>query len=103
MAILYRVTHEEPDLGGCPPRLRELVGRCLAKDPAARPSPAEVIAACRAQAAGQAGETAPPWLPPDVLTALAQHAPPPAQLSTPMAHAGTTPVSDPAGGGTVPP
>ena len=103
MGILYRVTHEEPDLGGCPLRLRELVGRCLAKDPVARPSPAEVIAACRAQAAGQAGETAPPWLPPDVLTALAQHAPPAAQLSTPMAHASTTPVSHPAGGGTVPP
>ena len=77
MGILYRVTHEEPDLSGCPPRLRELVGRCLAKDPPARPSPADVIAACRAQAAGEAGEAAPPWLPADVLAALAEHAPPP--------------------------
>jgi hypothetical protein len=106
MGILYRVTHEEPDLSGCPPRLRELVGRCLAKDPAARPSPADVIAACRAQAAGQAGEAAPPWLPSDVLAALAQHAPPappPAPLGQPAAHASTTPVTAPASGATVPP
>jgi protein kinase-like protein len=102
MGILYRVTHEEPDLSGCPPRLRELVLRCLAKDPAARPSPAEVIAACRAQPAGQPGETAPPWLPADVLAALGQHAPPP--LSAPMlTHASTTPVAGPAAGDTVPP
>jgi hypothetical protein len=106
MGILYRVTHEEPDLSGCPPRLRALVGRCLAKDPAARPSPADVIAACREQAAGQAGEAAPPWLPPDVLTALARHAPPPAQftpLPSPGGHASTAPVTRPADGATIPP
>jgi hypothetical protein len=72
--------HEEPDLGGCPPRLREVVGTCLAKDPAARPSPAEIIAECQAQTAGQAGEIALPWLPPDVLAALAQYVPPQAPL-----------------------
>jgi hypothetical protein len=103
MGILYRVTHEEPDLSGCPPRLRELVGRCLAKDPAARPSPAEVIAACRAQAAGQATQAALPWLPPDVLAALARHAPPSAPQAAQMSHASTTPVLPPTAGGTVPP
>ena len=129
MGILYRVVHEEPDLSGCPPRLREVVGRCLAKDPAARPSPAEIIAVCRAQAAGQAGGIALPWLPPDVLAALAQHVPPAAPLSpqalppqaphmpqahqltrasserrplrAPVAHVGTTPVGPPAAGGAV--
>jgi hypothetical protein len=35
---LYRVVHAEPVLGGIPPRLREVIARCLAKDPAARPS-----------------------------------------------------------------
>jgi hypothetical protein len=106
MGILYRVTHEEPDLSGCPPRLRELVGRCLAKDPGARPSPADVIAACRAQAAGRAGEAAPPWLPSDVLAALAQHAPAAAQfapLGSPAVHASTTPVTAPASSATIPP
>jgi hypothetical protein len=101
MGILYRVTHEEPDLSACPPRLREVVGRCLAKDPAARPLPAEIIAAGRAQSAGQAGGMALPWLPPDVLTALAQHAPPPAPPS--LTHTSTTPVVPPAAGGTAPP
>ena len=76
MAILYRVMHQEPDLGGCPPRLREVVGRCLAKDPAVRPSPAEIIAACRARTTVEAGGLAGPWLPPDVLAALPQHVPP---------------------------
>src|SRR5579859_6365823 len=37
-AILYRVVHAEPDLGRVPPRLREVLAACLAKDPAARPT-----------------------------------------------------------------
>jgi len=38
-AVLYRVVHAEAALNGMPPRLREVVSGCLAKDPAARPSP----------------------------------------------------------------
>ncbi|MFJ2177111.1 serine/threonine-protein kinase [Streptomyces sp. NPDC087851] len=41
-ALLYKVVHEEPDLGALRGELREVVARCLAKDPAARPAPAEV-------------------------------------------------------------
>jgi serine/threonine protein kinase len=37
-AILYRVVHGEPVLDGVPPKFREMVAACLAKDPAARPS-----------------------------------------------------------------
>ena len=37
-AILYRVVHSEPVLDGIPPRLREMIAACLAKDPAARPT-----------------------------------------------------------------
>ena len=37
-AILYRVVHAEPVLDGVPPRLRQVIAACLAKDPAARPS-----------------------------------------------------------------
>ncbi|MCX4725501.1 serine/threonine-protein kinase [Streptomyces sp. NBC_01306] len=49
--IGYRVVHEEIDLGGVEPELAGLIGRCVAKDPAARPSLTEVIAACSVRAA----------------------------------------------------
>ncbi|MFI1070314.1 serine/threonine-protein kinase [Streptomyces puniciscabiei] len=60
-AVLYRIVHEEPDLTGLPEALG-FVTRCLAKDPADRPSPAEVIALCQEASPGglrQSGE----WLP----------------------------------------
>ncbi|QHY97465.1 Serine/threonine-protein kinase AfsK [Streptomyces sp. S4.7] len=43
-ALLYKVVHEEPELDSLEGELRELVAHCLAKDPAARPAPAEVAA-----------------------------------------------------------
>src|SRR5580704_5451287 len=64
-AVSYRVLHEPPDLDGCPPQLRTLIGRCLRKDPAARPAPGEIIGFCRARATG----TATPWpVPPTPVT-----------------------------------
>ncbi|MEU2339503.1 protein kinase [Streptomyces sp. NPDC013172] len=44
--VLYRVAHADPDpsaLDITDPVLRDLVERCLAKDPARRPSPQEII------------------------------------------------------------
>ncbi|MFB7358821.1 serine/threonine-protein kinase [Streptomyces gardneri] len=43
-ALMYSIAHEEPDLGAVPPGLRDLLGACLAKDPAARPSPQDLPA-----------------------------------------------------------
>ncbi|GGM88927.1 hypothetical protein GCM10010106_40300 [Thermopolyspora flexuosa] len=42
-AVAYRILHSEPDLGALPRPLREVVRRCLAKDPARRPSANEVL------------------------------------------------------------
>jgi predicted Ser/Thr protein kinase len=53
-AVSYRVLHQPPDLTGCPPRLQGLISWCLAKDPAARPSPGQVIEFCVARANGTA-------------------------------------------------
>ncbi|MFF4384329.1 serine/threonine-protein kinase [Kitasatospora sp. NPDC001547] len=40
--LLYRVLHEEPDVAGLPEPLRRTVLDCLAKDPAARPTPRQL-------------------------------------------------------------
>ncbi|UIX32205.1 protein kinase domain-containing protein [Streptomyces sp. GQFP] len=42
--LLYRVVHEEPDLTGVPPELLPLLTACLAKDPAVRPTAAQLNA-----------------------------------------------------------
>ncbi|MFB7517532.1 PQQ-binding-like beta-propeller repeat protein [Streptomyces sp. NPDC056144] len=41
--VAYQVVHDEPDLTGVPEELAPLVARCLAKDPAGRPTPAEIM------------------------------------------------------------
>ncbi|MFC9286416.1 protein kinase [Streptomyces sp. NPDC057052] len=45
-AVLYRIVHEEPDLDGLAGHLG-FIARCFAKDPAERPSPAEIITLCQ--------------------------------------------------------
>ncbi|MFJ8546248.1 PQQ-binding-like beta-propeller repeat protein [Streptomyces sp. NPDC093586] len=46
--LQYRVVHGEPVLDGIEPRLRELIAPCLAKDPAARPTPPQIAQAMAA-------------------------------------------------------
>ncbi|MCX5228462.1 serine/threonine-protein kinase [Streptomyces sp. NPDC006553] len=43
-ALMYSIAHAEPVLDGVPAGLRGIVAACLAKDPALRPSPQEVLA-----------------------------------------------------------
>ncbi|MGW4411941.1 protein kinase domain-containing protein [Nonomuraea sp. NPDC004702] len=70
--LFYRIANEEPDLRGCPPALAGPLARCLSRDPADRPAPAEVAAL-----AGGAGDAAAgPWLPAAVASTLHTYAPP---------------------------
>ncbi|MFF7606281.1 protein kinase [Streptomyces parvulus] len=60
-ALLYKVVHEEPRLDTLDGDLRDLVAACLAKDPTARPTPAEV--ARHLAPDGAAGLVTGGWLP----------------------------------------
>ncbi len=79
-SVLYRVVHEEPDLSACPARVREVVARLLAKDPAERPTPAQVIELCRSASGDSRLHAAEGWLPATVKAEIDQRAeeePPP--------------------------
>ncbi|MGX1561033.1 serine/threonine-protein kinase [Streptomyces sp. NPDC055506] len=60
-ALLYKVVHEEPELGLLDGELRSLTAACLTKDPGARPAPAE--AARRLAPEGAARLMTGGWLP----------------------------------------
>ncbi|MFE6843855.1 serine/threonine-protein kinase [Streptomyces sp. NPDC057686] len=70
-AALYRVVHEEADLGGVPAELQPLLRHCLAKDPAHRPATARVIEAVRGHpAVGGELRFSDGWLPHRVTTEI---------------------------------
>ncbi|MGW0939428.1 protein kinase domain-containing protein [Streptomyces sp. NPDC002666] len=59
--LLYKVVHEEPELGELEGGLRDVISSCLAKDPAGRPTPAEL--ARQLVPGGAAAAVAAGWLP----------------------------------------
>ncbi|MGW0550053.1 serine/threonine-protein kinase [Streptomyces altiplanensis] len=99
--VLYRIVHEEPDLTGVPERLRELVTRCLAKDPEARPSITEIIGICQSANAETVLRRPEDWLPSPVAADITVRAaapapvqtPPPPAAAPPAAYSPTTPVA----------
>ena len=68
--LAYRLVYGPPRLDGLPGELRPLVGHCLAKDPARRPSAEELLAevAAAQRAAG--------WLPKADMGSFARYTPP---------------------------
>jgi serine/threonine protein kinase len=81
-AVLYRVLHQDPDLTGCPGQLLAVIRPCLAKDPTARPTPAQVIEQCRALVPSRTLAFTPSWLPPAVAADLGSQAGPGTLLET---------------------
>jgi serine/threonine protein kinase len=56
-ALVYRVVHAEPEIDDVPETIRKLVGRCLAKNAAMRPSASELLNAL------SGAQPEPGWLP----------------------------------------
>ncbi|WP_405149053.1 protein kinase [Nocardia salmonicida] len=63
MQMLWRIVYEEPRIEALPPALRPLVSSCLAKDPAARPTPEQVLSELDGIGAPERSG----WLPPQVV------------------------------------
>ncbi|MFC9247721.1 protein kinase [Streptomyces sp. NPDC057136] len=72
--VLYRIVHEDPQLGELPDYLAELVAGCLHKEPQRRLTPAEVVRLCAAADPEGDLRRADSWLPASVAGQLAQHA-----------------------------
>ncbi|WNF27894.1 serine/threonine-protein kinase [Streptomyces sp. C11-1] len=67
-ALMFRIAQEDPDLTGVPEELADVVRDCLAKDPAARPGPDEILARLGGAEADE------PWLPGILIAQLGRHA-----------------------------
>ncbi|GGO56392.1 hypothetical protein GCM10012287_49870 [Streptomyces daqingensis] len=70
-AVMFNIATEDPDLEGIEEPLRGLIASCLAKDPADRPAPEDVIAGVQPISTGTA---AAPWLPATLIAELGRHA-----------------------------
>jgi serine/threonine protein kinase len=87
-AVMFRIAEEEPELDGLTEPLRGLVAECLAKDPARRPAPDEVVAGVQPIPAGTA---AAPWLPATLIAELGRHAVQLLDTDTPPSGSGPPP------------
>ncbi|URN00681.1 serine/threonine-protein kinase [Actinomadura madurae] len=97
-ALNYRVVHEEPELTGVPTALADVAARCLARDPARRPTvPYLVGELSRMAGTGQAAGffTEAGWLPApvaaDVLRIRSAPLPPPPASAPPAAASAAAP------------
>jgi len=72
LGLMFRVVHESPDLTQLPNELRPLLEACLAKEPAHRPTPGQLLESLDEGV----GVLTPEWLPASVTATFAQYAPP---------------------------
>ncbi|MBF6228277.1 serine/threonine protein kinase [Nocardia abscessus] len=68
--MLWRVVYEEPQLDDVPERLRPLLAACLTKDPAARPTPDQLLTQLTALGIPERGG----WLPAPVVEEVSRRA-----------------------------
>ncbi|WP_181766954.1 serine/threonine-protein kinase [Streptomyces albidus (ex Kaewkla and Franco 2022)] len=87
-AVMFRIASEDPDLEGIEEPLRGLIASCLAKDPADRPAPEDVIAGVQPISTGTA---AAPWLPAQLIAELGRHAVQLLDTDTPPSGSGPPP------------
>ncbi|MGW0841105.1 serine/threonine-protein kinase [Streptomyces sp. NPDC002787] len=73
-ALMFRIAEEEPDLEDLPEGLHDLVRDCLRKDPAARPTLAQILRRMGAEDTVFAGRSRDPWLPSALVAQLGRHA-----------------------------
>lgn len=73
-ALMFRIAEKEPDLEGLPEGLHDLVRDCLRKDPAARPTLAQILQRTGAEDTVFAGRSRDPWLPSALVAQLGRHA-----------------------------
>ena len=71
-ALMFRVVTRDPDLSAVPDTLRPVIGRCLAKDPAARPTAGELLVVLDGLGAG-VGVVTPEWLPESITSTIARY------------------------------
>jgi hypothetical protein len=81
-ALVYRVVHDVPQLDLVPAEIRPLIERCLAKDPAGRPTAAGLLAGAALGVPGQ------DWLPEPVTRTFRRDEAPAAMTATDLAVAG---------------
>jgi serine/threonine protein kinase len=97
--LIHRILNEPPQLEDCPAEIRSIAERCLAKNPAERPSVHDVIAFARNATEGQTMQLmGASWLPPSVDQTLSAYdarlAPPP---PAPAPHLPAQPPAQPSG------
>ncbi|MEV4439877.1 serine/threonine-protein kinase [Streptomyces sp. NPDC049577] len=90
-ALMYRIAEEEPDLTEVPETLRPLIAAFLAKDPARRPTPEQVLERTGVQDVIADLRSAEPWLPGGLVAQLGRHAVELLDVEEPAGHSISTP------------